>query len=469
MFSWFQPNSTPAVNKKQRLLGSAENALMHASQQHQGYTKVGEVLHLQGPYISVETLSAAISLLQRRHPVLRSRLQINPEKPDSFLLEEDDTLKLNIRVIPRKHDDHLIFWRQEWRQQEKKITNIGQGLAEFWLLQDPEDDNDDNSPREIIIICEHSVCDGISLSSVANELLIALAGQNDNIFANSLDWPITMEAAIQRSLSIVGRMIALGKFIFTTFYMRLTNTQSIARIPLGNVDFPLTDMCDFCHTESCYAMLNKEETQMLVEKCRSEGVTVTSAVSSAVLCAASTLVKSEEDHPTALRFSIGADTRRRCVPPISNHDLSYHVSGIMPFILSIRDIPTTSKDMWQLATVIGDFIKTSVDAGQILALGLIMGRIFQKTLGPPDFSVLPTSAISSWGVLPFSEDYGRWKLVEMTPFVNMILGAMPLTILQNVNGILTIMQIGADPLVPKNILESFCDGTMQKLHQMIEA
>ncbi|CAF4501294.1 unnamed protein product, partial [Rotaria sp. Silwood2] len=76
-----------------------------------------------------------IGLLQRRHPVLRSRLQINPKKSDSYLLEEDDMLQLKIREISRKHTDHLTFWHQEWREQEKKTTDIGQGLAEFWLLQ----------------------------------------------------------------------------------------------------------------------------------------------------------------------------------------------------------------------------------------------------------------------------------------------------------------------------------------------
>jgi hypothetical protein len=135
MFSWFRQNNSPVGNQKQRLLGSAENVLMQASQQHQGYTKVGEVLHLQGPRISLEALSTAISHLQRRHPILRSRLQMNPGTPDSYLLEEDDTLQLKIREIPRKRADHLIFWQQEWRDREKEIIVIGQGLAEFWLLQ----------------------------------------------------------------------------------------------------------------------------------------------------------------------------------------------------------------------------------------------------------------------------------------------------------------------------------------------
>ncbi|CAF0853275.1 unnamed protein product [Rotaria sordida] len=55
-----------------------------------------------------------------------------------------------IREIRRKRDDHLNFWRQEWREREKDSVVIGQGLAEFWLLQDPEDNDTEDSPREII-------------------------------------------------------------------------------------------------------------------------------------------------------------------------------------------------------------------------------------------------------------------------------------------------------------------------------
>ncbi|CAF3356513.1 unnamed protein product [Rotaria sp. Silwood2] len=135
MFSWFRQNNASVVNPKQRLLGTVENVMVQASQQYQGESKLGEVLHVHGPRISLERLSGAIRLLQRRHPVLRSRLQVNPKTPDTYLLEEDETLQLTVREMPRKRVDHLNFWRQQWCEREKKATDIGQGLAEFWLLQ----------------------------------------------------------------------------------------------------------------------------------------------------------------------------------------------------------------------------------------------------------------------------------------------------------------------------------------------
>lgn len=122
-------------NSKQRIFGSAENALIKTSLQCQGYMRVGEVLHLQGPCISLDRLQSAIRCLQCRHPFLRSRLQINPAETGSHLMEEDQDLRLPIREIARKRENHLNFYCEEFRIREKEPVIIGQPLIEFWLLQ----------------------------------------------------------------------------------------------------------------------------------------------------------------------------------------------------------------------------------------------------------------------------------------------------------------------------------------------
>ena len=95
----------------------------------------------------------------------------------------------------------------------------------------------------------------------------------------------------------------------------------------------------------------------MVNKCRRECVTVTSAVSSAILCACSTVVNHEQSETSVLQLSLAADPRRRYVPPIPNHDLCTHLSTMMSFIKPLRDMPTTCADMWQLARGVGDHIK----------------------------------------------------------------------------------------------------------------
>ncbi len=57
----------------------------------------------------------AVKKLQERHPTLRSRFQRNPQKANSYFLEEDETLELKIIEIERKRCDYLTFWKNEWR------------------------------------------------------------------------------------------------------------------------------------------------------------------------------------------------------------------------------------------------------------------------------------------------------------------------------------------------------------------
>ncbi|CAF1418412.1 unnamed protein product [Adineta ricciae] len=468
MFSLCKRNDLSIDGRNQRLLGSMENAYMKSSQKYQGATRICEVLHLQGPYISFERLSRAVTKLQQRHPILRSRLQRNPRKTHCYFLEEDNTLQLKIIEISRKQSDHEVFWKQEWRKREKTTTIIGEGLAEFWLLQDPENQHDDNSPREIVFICEHSVSDALSLSNAAHEVLIALADENDNLFSKSLDWPITMEAAVQRSLSKITRILSFSKLMFQMLYTLVANRSPIAKIPLANVDFVLAEMADHCHSEAAYGILNKQETQKLVIKCHQEGVSITSAVSSAIIYAFSLLVDHEQVERSIFRLGVVADSRRRYIPPIPNHDLSTHVSSLMFFEMPLRNVPTTCAETWQLAQRFGEHTVKCINANQVLTFGIMGGQMFSKMLDYPEPPQLTTCSISSWGVLPFHEQYGRWIFEGMTPILNMIQGNMPFITFQTVNGVFTIMFGGPDPVIPLNILEQLRDFTIKKLHEMIE-
>ncbi|UJR19412.1 hypothetical protein I4U23_022542 [Adineta vaga] len=453
---------------KQRLMGSAENALVTTSQQHLGYMKVGEVLHLHGPYIPIENFILAVRRLQLRHPFLRSRLEMNSAKSGTYLLQEDYSLDLNIIEIPRNRSDHANFWQQEWKLREKEPAVIGQGLAEFWLLQDPNDDNDDSSPREIVVICEHSICDGLSLSTVAHELLLSLSNDNTNMFETSLNWPITMEAAVRRTLSKWNRVRTYGRFIPMALYWRATSCRHTARIPLTLVHDSITEMAKNCHTEVFYGRLNADATRDLLEKCRSEGVTMTSAISSAVLCAISKLVNTKKEHDAQLVLALTANTRQRCNPQIPNHDLSFHASATMAFTMPKREIPTTSDGMWKLAMRFGTHLKNSLDAGHIHVLAMMLGRLYQKNIHQPNFAEVPTCIISNWGRLPFQEQYGQWKLVDTTPFLNLILTVMPYIFVQTVNGSLTIGIMGSVPTMPSDVLEDLCNGTIRNLLLMIE-
>lgn len=134
MFSCLSKKA-PDINPTQHVCSPTENALIKVTRRFHGATRLGEVLYLQGPYISLEQLNKAVARLQHRHPVLRSRLQAHPTNRNCFVFEEDETLRLPVEELARKREERATFWLQEWPKREKEPINIGDPLAKLWLLQ----------------------------------------------------------------------------------------------------------------------------------------------------------------------------------------------------------------------------------------------------------------------------------------------------------------------------------------------
>ncbi|CAF4709168.1 unnamed protein product, partial [Rotaria sp. Silwood2] len=150
---------------------------------------------------------------------------------------------------------------------------------------------------------------------------------------------------------------------------------------------------------------------------------MTSAVTSAVLSATASLVPVKDGQDTIMIITLSADTRRRCAPPVPNHDLSYHASGIGSFGLPVSAAPTTPEGSWQLAQTYGQHTNACVDAGQVLGCGMMTAKAYEMLQGPINMAYMPTYGTSSWGVLPFVEQYGPWQLTAMTPFMNLLRSA----------------------------------------------
>ena len=316
-------------------------------------------------------------------------------------------------------------------------------------------------------MCEHAISDAQCLSNAAHELLQILSDDTGHVCEEPLPWPKTTENAIRNSLPFVNRVFTVSRFLFSAIHTRMKNRLPVARVPFSEVDFEINEIDKYCHSELIYGVLNKEMTTKLLAGCRREGVTVTSAVISAILSATASLIPVQDGQDTIMNIGLTADARRRCVPPVPNHDMAYHASGIESFGLPVSAAPKTPEDSWQLARIYAQHMNACVNAGQIFAVGLIAGKMAGKLLGPINMAYIPTYSMSSWGVLPFVEQYGPWQLTAMTPFFNVRRWAAPFIIVQTVNGVLTIMFGGACPIISTSVLTTLRDGCMNALQQMI--
>ena len=218
----------------------------------------------------------------------------------------------------------------------------------------------------MVIVCEYSICDGLSLSNAAHELLQILSDETGHACEEPLSWGKTMEDAIKSSRSAVNRAFILNRFLFSAICTHISNRLPVAHVVFGEVDFKINEMEKYCHTEAVYGVLNKEMTAKLFTRCRREGVTITSAVISAILSTTASFVSIKDGQDSVMIVSLSADTRRRCIPPVLNHDLSYHASGIGPFGLPVSSAPKTPEGSWQLAHTYGQHTRLRFDHSEDL-------------------------------------------------------------------------------------------------------
>lgn len=337
----------------------------------------------------------------------------------------------------------------------------------FFYIKDPEDNENLTAPREIVIVCEHAICDGISLSNAAHELLLILSDDDQTIPQGSLQWPITMEDAIQQSTTRFQRFRLITRLLLQFSYSYLTTKLPTFLLPFEAINFPLNDIQNYSHTLLEYGHLDKDLTKQLIDKSREESVTVTASVMTALLLATYNMTKSDQRPDGLFKFASGADTRRRCLPPIASHDLAYHVSSIAIFEITRSTLSPILSKPWNLAKLIGCHLKSSVDSGQVLSCGLILSKFYELAMNSINLNQMPTCGISSWGILPFIEHYGSWKLEAMTPFVNMVRGTLPFMTIQTVNGELTIMFGATAPLISQTTIQRLRDETLMILQNMI--
>ena len=103
---------------------------------------------------------------------------------------------------------------------------------------------------------------------------------------------------------------------------------------------------------------------------------------------------------------------------------------------------------------------------EFLELEMIMGKVYERSLGPVNLSGCPTCGISNWGLLSFQERYGKWKLTGMTYFGNVVRLPMPVAVVYTVNGVLSIAYSMPIPIFSSSTLEKLHNDTMENVRQL---
>ncbi|MFX0154192.1 MAG: condensation domain-containing protein [Candidatus Hodarchaeota archaeon] len=209
--------------------------------------------------ISIDHLKEVIKKMQQRHPILNARLQ-HEEK--QLYLVATNNLVIPLEVIKRNSDDH---WRDEIIQQHKIPFKMEQGpLIRFILLHSTE-------ISDLIIFCQHTICDGMSLAYLARDIMTYLGDPAKKVELMSPP-PLVNEDNIPSDIKPSLVMRIFGKTI---------NKKWEKSELLFNYDdfYALHDVFWNNYTYKAHLYeLPKEQTKKLIKACRKNGVTVNTAL-----------------------------------------------------------------------------------------------------------------------------------------------------------------------------------------------
>ena len=153
-----------------RKMGFLEKAATHFHDARMGAGAVSSVIKVKG-HVGFDNFKKAWKILFLRHPFLRAKSRIEGE--DYFF---DFSARFSDIPINLIKDDSLESWQFEYGNRILRPFELDQYFWRASLVQ-----SDKGNYCYIIFATPHSICDGMSISSLLGELLEVISAINKNI------------------------------------------------------------------------------------------------------------------------------------------------------------------------------------------------------------------------------------------------------------------------------------------------
>lgn len=269
------------------------------------YSIVTVVTRLKGE-VTEDLLKAAVSKVQSRHPNLRVRI-IEDEAGEAWFNSEGAG-EIQVEIVNRESDDQWISVVQESSQIPFEFDT--RPAIRFILVQS-------QTVSELIILCHHIICDGMSLAYLARDLMVHLGDPAREVEVLPNPNPIDREN-LPEDVSL-SRVV---KF----FTNRINKKWAQEQVRFNQGDYrALTEAYWKNYTHQVQSVeLSEAQTSALVDRCRKEGMTVNSALTTAFV-AAQSIVQGEK--PFHSGMIVAASLRDRLKKPVGEV-MGYYAGGV---------------------------------------------------------------------------------------------------------------------------------------------
>ena len=114
-------------------------------------------------YIPPESLKRVLAKVNLKYPLMSARFVQDSDGATRFMFES--VTEFHIRASVKKADDEWL--NLAWDEQQRPFDLDKGPLIKFLLLTSPHN-------TDLVVICHHAICDGLSLTYVMKELALLL-------------------------------------------------------------------------------------------------------------------------------------------------------------------------------------------------------------------------------------------------------------------------------------------------------
>ena len=384
-------------------------------------------------FLEPEVLRRSLLLVQLRHPLLNSHI-VGPL--DHLMFKTEGTEKIPLEVILNSEPEYwqTIFVNElNTKLENKKV------LLRATLIKPTEK----STTNYLITRIHHGVIDGISAVHLYSEIL-------------SFCQKIVSENQIPE-FEKLGPPPCLEKIIAD--YTVENNTESlISELELPIDTLPFEKYVPF-KQRTCgliQKQLNASLTQQLIQRCKSEKVTVQGAICSAMMLA---LAKHLEPEDQEFYFSCldAVDMRRRLNSPIGNEQMTFLVSSLVCF-------HTVNQKMsfWDLAKQSTEEIQAKLKTPEIYHRILAFGEGVNIIENPE--KTISSVFVSNIGKVKISSNYGQFELEEISfGASNKMFGSTFTVFVSTFQDQATFNFVYTQPLVSQTVIEKLIKDSMEYL------
>ncbi len=388
-------------------MSPAERGMVQVSRELRGAMKVTNVVTLAGR-VDPRQVRAAVAKLS--HPVLRS-----------FVYPGDMTLRVGKLAVETKEHEAVgdvesaceAIWASEI---EKTPLEFGAPLARVDVVSGATD-------SAIMLTCEHAFCDAKSMSHLCHEVMHLLGGGEQLPPAM---WSQPFEAACGGLNPMLLLEEKLKARIDTLKRYPPFDPAKVAHFPAVNEEKNCYELAHSSAVKFRRIVMSESNTLALVDRCRSEKVSLSGVLSAVVMLAAARSIPPAEE-PKFVALTSAANTRRLYNPPMPDSVLGYHVSGLPAFGVKVN---SAKFGIFEQAATYSAQMRGAVEAEYPLAMsgfmGIVWSALLHQTAKRPQLPM--TCSFTSWGRTAVRSRYGGITVRNMFPLISMGFNTYPMLV-----------------------------------------